>query len=218
MPETGDRPNPPKPVRTWWPMILWTAGILLAMGLAWFVGAVAWPVYKVRKAVPMGTTPVYYGEDSFLSEIGVDWTGSVPVGCEDVYWWPNAADVELYLHMPDAIAPGKVRATSLLEAMENGVPVLARLLGNSRADLRMAGACFLATDDPRARQAVPALVRALRDEHYAVRCLSARALGRIGSPESIEALTAAQHDEVEDVRKAAAAALKKIREQVPAGR
>jgi hypothetical protein len=32
--------QPAKPLRTWRPMILWTAAILLALGLAWFVAAV----------------------------------------------------------------------------------------------------------------------------------------------------------------------------------
>jgi hypothetical protein len=37
--------------RTWRPMAAWTAGILLALGLAWFVGAVVWPVWQVRFVV-----------------------------------------------------------------------------------------------------------------------------------------------------------------------
>ena len=39
------------PLRTWRPMALWSVGIMLALGLAWFVGAVAVPVWQVRKAV-----------------------------------------------------------------------------------------------------------------------------------------------------------------------
>jgi len=38
-------------LRTWQPMVLWTAGILLALGLAWFVGAVAVPFFQVRAVV-----------------------------------------------------------------------------------------------------------------------------------------------------------------------
>jgi hypothetical protein len=51
MPETGDQPNPPKPVRTWRPMVAWTLGILAALGLAWFVGAVAVPVWTTKAIV-----------------------------------------------------------------------------------------------------------------------------------------------------------------------
>jgi hypothetical protein len=38
MPEVTDQPA--KPLRTWRPMVLWTAGILLALGSAWFATAV----------------------------------------------------------------------------------------------------------------------------------------------------------------------------------
>jgi len=49
MPETGEQPA--KPVRTWRPMILWSAGIVLAMVLVWFVAAVVVPVWQVHAAV-----------------------------------------------------------------------------------------------------------------------------------------------------------------------
>jgi hypothetical protein len=49
MPEAAEQPA--KPRRTWLPMTLWTAGILLALGLAWFVGAVVVPVWQVRSTV-----------------------------------------------------------------------------------------------------------------------------------------------------------------------
>ncbi|MBN2130871.1 MAG: hypothetical protein JW741_15320, partial [Sedimentisphaerales bacterium] len=49
MPDVGDRP--PSPRRTWVPMTLWASSILLALGLAWFVGAVVVPVWRVRRCV-----------------------------------------------------------------------------------------------------------------------------------------------------------------------
>ena len=41
-------PLPARPPRTWRPIALWTAGMLLALGLAWFVGAVVMPVWQTR--------------------------------------------------------------------------------------------------------------------------------------------------------------------------
>ncbi|HOX08413.1 MAG TPA: hypothetical protein PK280_18605 [Planctomycetota bacterium] len=49
MTEPADQPA--KPLRTWRPMAAWTAAILLALGLAWFVGAVVVPVWQVNNAV-----------------------------------------------------------------------------------------------------------------------------------------------------------------------
>ena len=49
MPDVAEQPA--KPIRTWRPMVLWIAGILLALGLAWFVGAVVVPVYQTHAVV-----------------------------------------------------------------------------------------------------------------------------------------------------------------------
>jgi len=42
---------PSPPLRTWRPMAAWTGGILLALGLAWFVGAVVVPVFETRTVI-----------------------------------------------------------------------------------------------------------------------------------------------------------------------
>ncbi len=49
MPEVAD-PSAGR-LRTWRPTVLWTAGILLALGLAWFIGAVAVPAWRARVAI-----------------------------------------------------------------------------------------------------------------------------------------------------------------------
>jgi len=49
MPDVAEQPA--KPPRTWRPMAAWTAAILLALGLAWFIGAVVVPYWQVRRAV-----------------------------------------------------------------------------------------------------------------------------------------------------------------------
>jgi hypothetical protein len=43
--------DPAPPLRTWRPMAAWTGAILLALGLAWFVGAVVVPVWQVRSGL-----------------------------------------------------------------------------------------------------------------------------------------------------------------------
>ena len=41
----------PEPLRTWRPMALWTAALLLVLGLIWFIGAAAVPVWRVHRAI-----------------------------------------------------------------------------------------------------------------------------------------------------------------------
>jgi hypothetical protein len=41
----------PKPFRTWMPMVLSTMALLLALGLVWFVAAVAVPVWQVSRFI-----------------------------------------------------------------------------------------------------------------------------------------------------------------------
>lgn len=71
MPEPAERSA--KPVRTWRPMILWTAAILLALGLAWFVGAVALPLVKAKirmhTLLAFPVTSGASGEDPFFSAL-----------------------------------------------------------------------------------------------------------------------------------------------------
>lgn len=200
-----------KPDRSGRMYVLWGVGMLLALGVCWFVGAIAVPVWKVRKAVPLGTVPLY-DDTGFLREIGLDWGRSFRWQ-DDGYWWPTAADVGVYVRMPNWVAPEKERALSLLAGKKDGVPILVHLLESPRTDLRMAAAYFLADIHPWNREAVPGLVKALRDDHYQVKCLSAYALGRIAAPEAIEPLKVVQanKNEGEFVRQAAEDALERIR-------
>lgn len=49
MPEPADQPA--KPLRTWLPMALWTAALLLALGLIWSIAAVVVPVWRTHATV-----------------------------------------------------------------------------------------------------------------------------------------------------------------------
>jgi len=166
--------------RTWRPMAMWSAGILLALGLVWFVTAVVVPVWQVRKIAPLYTPPSYDGMDSFLWEL--DW-GQF----RQPYWGDPAPakNVELYLRMPDWVAPSKESAVCMLyDCGQGGVPVLARALENRRVPVRMASAVVLRRFGPRACQAVPALVRKLEDEDSQVRAVVASALRKFQGEEA----------------------------------
>jgi hypothetical protein len=132
-----------KPLRTWRPMAAWTAAILLALGLAWFVGAVAVPVWQVRSALPTPYQldwrgPVEQAENGPLAEEGnqlmrvwgfekraIDRLG----GCERA-----VRRLSFYLRAPRWLAPDKLHAfrflvwceqparPAILEAMEDPDP------------------------------------------------------------------------------------------------
>ena len=83
--------------------ILWTAGILVALGLAWFVGTVAIPVWQTRT--------VLYGQFTI---------GGSPMERRSVLidrlGGPERAParLRLYLQMPEFLAPDKYGAQVLL--------------------------------------------------------------------------------------------------------
>ena len=85
---------------------------------------------------------------------------------------------------------------------------LAKILGNSgeEARVRAFAAAVLGRMREQAKSALPALVRALGDEHVDVRSAARGALGRMG-PTAIPALTEALKNDNPRVRSAAAAAL-----------
>jgi hypothetical protein len=114
-------------------MILWTAGILLALGLAWFVGAVAVPVFEVRAVVREWYTGGYHPmyKDTFFAK-DIKGLGG-----------PRAAarKLSLYLHAPESLAPRKEFVVSVLgECGEPAVPELERLLQHRNPSIRQAAA------------------------------------------------------------------------------
>ncbi len=68
---------------------------------------------------------------------------------------------------------------------------------------------------PQAHSAVPRLEEAINDQSIQVAEIAARALGEIGDPHAVDALTAALNHKSKYVRQAAAEALKKIRAGAP---
>ena len=120
-----------KPVRTWGPMALWTAVILAALGLAWFVGAVVVPVFEVRAVVREWHTGGYhpmYNDKLFATDI--KGLGGPQAGVRKL---------SLYLLVPESLAPHKEFVVSVLgECGEPAIPKLEKLLKHKNPSIRQA--------------------------------------------------------------------------------
>jgi len=104
-----DRPAAP-PLRTWRPMAAWSAGILLVLGLVWFVGAVVVPVWQVHRLA--ATYEMVHEVRTPTNELGD----------------PSEATrkIRLYLRLPSFVARHKLPAIVALGCY--GTPGLASLL------------------------------------------------------------------------------------------
>ena len=154
------------PLRTWRPMVLWSAGIVLALGVAWFVGGVVVPIFQTRNTV------LEYFDRGLNAEAAVERLG----GPERA-----AARLRFYQRLPGAIAPFKASAASLLVwgTMSRGEAVAA--LHDPSDDVRHAAISMLGkTATPADREFIPQLLEALADRDPTVRSGAARALGGIG--------------------------------------
>jgi HEAT repeat protein len=196
--------TPPKPLRTWRPMIFWTAGILLALGLAWFVGAVVTPYLQVRAALARARGSKYANIGNELTAMGSQ---------EDA-----ARRLSFYLNLPHWMADDKLTALAFLrQCGPSATPPLVRLLNERSFPNRAEVAWCLGQMGDEAGLAVPSLVAALGDESEGLRFESARSLGLVGAAakEATSSLERAFHDKSERVRRAAAEALQKIRGEAP---
>jgi hypothetical protein len=226
---------PAKPLRTWLPMAAWTAGILLALGIAWFVGAVVVPVWRTREVI--WTNNVHSGSVH---------TPSLPGTMEELGGPEQAAGrLGMFIRMPKWFTefdphdmPGREYhdvdfAVTVLACC--GRPAVRHLIWALRhpdPETRVSAMWSLGMIGPEAREALPTLIAATRDRtemrsglpvfgdeahHHvmSVRQFAATAIGAIG-PEAAGAapqLTELLTDELDEVRMAAAEALKKIREE-----
>ncbi len=106
-----------RPVRTWRPMIFWSAGILLALGLAWFVAAVAVPCWRVR---------IFVKDEPPNGLQNWERLGGERRACERL---------GRYLCWPDWLAPHKDRAVELLACCDGGPERVTAVLCDERAPL-----------------------------------------------------------------------------------
>ncbi len=215
MPEPAEQAAKP---RTWRPMVHWTAGILLALGLAWFVAAVVVPYFRVR-AFMTGGAPSR--ED--ISRLG---------GPEKTARW-----IVWYLRLPKVIAPRSgYDLWGWGELRQHVAPCLIQLMREEDGDRLVAayllgGVLAVSAHKPDWDQTEPdveprvfdegvlALASALRDSDEDVRYTAARALGWIGprAAPAIPALEPLAEDGGGDkiMRLAVLDALGKIRAEDP---
>jgi len=188
---------PAPPVRTWRPMALWTAGILLVLGLVLFVCVAAVPFWQARAAVER-CRPY----DATKAEGEIERLGG-----------PKAAihKLTVYLRLHGSWAPRRLVAAAILgQCGTDAVPELLRLLKDRDYYVVQSAVDGLwAIKDP---DAVPALLPLLKDPDYVVRRAAAKCLLTVKDPRAAGYLAAAVGDENELVRWAAVLALCGIRD------
>ena len=231
MTEPADPPAPP--LRTWRPMAAWTAAILLALGLIWFVAAVVVPVWQVRQAV-LKTRKNEYLDPALGLKLVEDLGGPAKA----------APKLVLYIRMPKSIAPqcetaamllgscGKAGALQAVELLSSpnlrgrisdacvldaiwrmgpdgdvAVPAIVPLLQDPSSFIRFKAAAALCVVGPRAQEAFSALLLGLKDPCEDVRYFSAMALEKIGDRRAVEPLIECLQDKSDLVRRDAARAL-----------
>jgi len=156
--------SPAPPLRTWRPMVLWSLGILLALGLVWFVASVIVPCYQVRRA------------------IGSLWGGSGRDAVRRLGGREAAlAKLRLYRRLPERMAPAKEYLAHLLvECGDRAVPDLEVALNSTDPSTARQShdALYYTPMEPDAgwtREEVVALAspenRGMALHHYALRSL-----------------------------------------------
>jgi len=162
--------EPASQPRTWRPMAFWSAGILLALGLAWFVAAVVVPHYPTWRIVREGASTWNWDYSGAVTRLG---------GSERA-----KAELRFYLKMPPFIAPHRAVALQLLYMTGwRSTSDFASALQETDDATREWAARILGYIGPDATAARPALEHALNDPAQRVRAAAAEALKKIGSQE-----------------------------------
>jgi HEAT repeat protein len=165
-PDLPVEPIPTPPLRTWRPMALWSAGILLALGLLWFIGAVVVPVWQVRaefaRAAAKNGKPTAFAWEQ-LGNRG-----------------QAIRKLRLYLRAPAFAAKDKYLAVYVLSSMsEDAVRPLIEELGNPDPEVRRTAATELGNLG--AADAAPAITKLLADRDPVVRMNVADTLRRLNA-------------------------------------
>lgn len=227
-------PSPAPPVRTWRPMVLWTAGILLALGLIGVVALVAIPTLRLRGTMIRCQSAVAGYPHIWPEELAREAVARLGSHRRAILC------LRLYRALPDSIAPYPEHTIPMLGySGRPAEPILLRFLSDEKPRIRGLAAEALGSlrdpetigpiaallDDPdrfpRESAAIalgsigdpgalPLLGRALGDD-VVVRRYAVRSVAEIGGPETIPLIEKAARDEDQYVRETATEALKKIR-------
>ena len=177
MPQADDQPA--KPLRTWGPILLWTAAIVAATGLAWFIGALAVPYFRTRAAVKRCVGP-QFGSIEFALRTGREMI--LMRGPEN-----TAKNLTRYLHAPVRWTPNRPVAASMLSlCFGEGDQELIRLVKNDEEPaVRIAVISYFGFSDASRNPGVlEVLNTACQDPELEVRSAAAEALKKIGAREA----------------------------------
>jgi hypothetical protein len=191
-------PGPAAPVRTWRPMVLWTAGILLLLGLVWFVGAVVVPVWQIRswasvKFAEHGDVDLIAGGMAYADAVAEE-TDIISVDVWDLkepmlrrLGGPEAAarKLTLYYRLPQWIAPHKCVAIRVLACCgEHALPTMVAALRDPDPRIRSTAITAITLiRGPEEKERLPFLEGMLSDPDPRVHRLVPDAIARIRGEE-----------------------------------
>ncbi len=200
-----------RPLRTWRPMAAWTAGILLALGLAWFVGAVVVPLLQVRAAVGRCAAEVESPSSdqvSLVSEVAPREVARLG-GPERA-----ARLLGIYLALPVWMTKHRESAVVMLGSSCDGyaLPKLAELLQDANWHVRVIAILAMKNTAESDSGAAAALPKALEDPNWEVRHAAAMPSRRFRyeTEAAIISLSKLLHDDHTVVRRDAAAELSRM--------
>jgi HEAT repeat protein len=194
------------PLRTWRPMVLWSAGVLLVLGLAWFLMAVVVPVCRVHAAAERIANLREAPFVDSLQQLALEAEEVQKLGGSE----RAARRIVLYLRLTRGSTRRHPEAVWMLrQCNPAATDHLIGLLRDSDSKVRCIAAECLG--DSRAREAVKPLMALVHDADEGVRHATVKALGQIGDSEAVPALEAALKDESWLIGQTAAEALKMIR-------
>ena len=230
MPEAATRSV--SPPRTWRPMALWSAGVLLALGLAWFVAAMAVPCHQGREAAKTKDTERLGPPAEAARKLAIYLLVSRlrPRGDEEAI--RREAALMLFSMAGDEAFPGLQSAVSdpdehirdlavqsfgmkYPERASETVPLLIGALRDRDSQVRYHATMSLGFTGPPAAEAVPAILAAIRPSlknQYDVWLYAVDSLPRIrrGVPEATEIFAEALGDPDPTIRQNACDAIARL--------
>jgi hypothetical protein len=159
------------------PMVLWTAGILLVLGLVWLVAAVVVPAYQAHEALSRAEI-----KSGLRTVGGVPYRQPMDEATMEALGGPEraAAKLDLYLRLPRVFTDRRGKAVRFLAGFgKPAIPGLTRALSDPDGNVRLFAAEGLGAMGPDAASAIPALEKMLQDEDKSLRRAAEEALAKI---------------------------------------